>query len=46
MSVQALIGPAGPLSRALDMLQAPLALAARVYVSWVFLKSGYLKISN
>src|SRR5262245_64080379 len=30
----------------LQWLAAPLALATRVYVSWVFLKSGYLKISD
>jgi len=33
-------------ARALDMLQAPLALATRLYVSWVFLKSGWLKLSD
>jgi putative oxidoreductase len=27
-----------------DMLQSPIALATRVYVSWVFLWSGWLKI--
>ena len=32
--------------RALDSLQSPFALATRVYVSWQFLKSGWLKISN
>ena len=30
----------------LDLLQAPFALATRLYVSWQFLKSGYLKISS
>jgi putative oxidoreductase len=34
-----------PLSRALDNLQSLFALATRLYVGWVFLKSGYLKIS-
>lgn len=33
-------------ARALDALQAPFALATRVYVSWVFLKSGWLKVSD
>jgi len=36
----------GPLPRLLDLLQAPFALASRIYVSWVFLKSGYLKLSD
>lgn len=34
-----------PLSHALDQLQSLFALATRLYVGWVFLKSGYLKIS-
>jgi putative oxidoreductase len=34
------------MARVLDMLQAPFAFASRVYVSWVFLKSGYLKLSD
>jgi putative oxidoreductase len=33
-------------SRALATLQAPFALATRLYVSWVFLKSGWLKLSS
>jgi putative oxidoreductase len=32
-------------SRALASLYAPFALATRLYVSWVFLHSGWLKIS-
>jgi putative oxidoreductase len=32
-------------SHALASLYAPFALATRLYVSWVFLKSGWLKIS-
>jgi putative oxidoreductase len=32
-------------ARPLDALQPPFALATRLYVSWVFLKSGWLKIS-
>ena len=42
MRVAALLNP---LSRALDNLQSLFALATRLYVGWVFLKSGYLKIS-
>lgn len=30
----------------LDWLQSPLLLACRLYVSWQFLKSGWLKISD
>jgi putative oxidoreductase len=33
-------------ARGLDSLQSLFALATRVYVSWQFLKSGWLKISN
>jgi len=33
------------LARTLDWLQAPFALATRIYVSQVFLKSGWLKIT-
>jgi len=33
-------------SRTLTMLQAPFALATRVYVSWVFLNSGWLKLTS
>jgi len=32
-------------SRWLDLLYSPFALATRVYVSWVFLHSGWLKVS-
>ena len=32
-------------SRWLDLLYSPFALATRLYVSWVFLHSGWLKIS-
>jgi putative oxidoreductase len=34
------------LARGLDWLQAPLALATRLYVSQVFLASGWLKLTN
>jgi putative oxidoreductase len=30
----------------LNALQAPFALLVRLYVSWVFLKSGWLKVSD
>ena len=33
-------------SRALSTLQAPFALVTRLYVSWVFLNSGWLKFSS
>jgi putative oxidoreductase len=32
--------------RVLDWLQTPFALAARWYVSWQFMKSGYLKVTS
>ena len=34
------------LSQAMNWLQAPLALATRLYVSQVFLASGWLKLTN
>ena len=46
MSFDALAKPLALLSRVLDPLQSLLALATRWYVSWQFLKSGWLKISN
>ncbi len=46
MLSDALLDPSSALARLLDRFQAPFALAARVYVSWVFLKSGYLKLSD
>ncbi|MEO8313622.1 MAG: DoxX family protein [Pseudomonadota bacterium] len=33
-------------ARWLNLLQSPLALAVRCYVSWQFLKSGWLKLSD
>ena len=41
-----LVRPLQAISCLLDLLQAPLAFATRLYVSWQFLKSGYLKISS
>lgn len=46
MLSDALMDPKRPLARLLNHLQAPFALASRVYVGWVFLKSGYLKLSD
>jgi putative oxidoreductase len=46
MLSDALMDPNSLLARLLDKLQAPFALASRIYVSWVFLKSGYLKLSD
>jgi putative oxidoreductase len=50
MLIDALLDPAanpkGALARALNALQPALALASRIYVSWVFLKSGYLKLKD
>jgi putative oxidoreductase len=36
----------GAFGRGLDHLQSPLLLGARWYVAWVFLKSGWLKLSS
>jgi putative oxidoreductase len=33
-------------TRVFDSLQSWFALGARLYVSWVFLKSGYIKVTN
>ena len=33
-------------ARVFNPLQSPVAFAARLYVSWQFLKSGYLKITS
>lgn len=46
MLMDALIDPKSALARLLDALQPAFALATRVYVSWVFLKSGWLKVSD
>lgn len=46
MLIDALTHPKSTLSRALDALQPAFALGSRIYVSWVFLKSGYLKLSD
>lgn len=46
MNIDNLINPNGPVARVLGALQHPLALASRIYVSWVFLKSGWIKITG
>jgi putative oxidoreductase len=46
MLSDALMDPTSTLARMLNKLQAPFALASRIYVSWVFLHSGYLKLSD
>lgn len=46
MTVATLTRPLSLLARVLDALQAPFALATRIYVSHVFLKAGWLKISD
>lgn len=46
MSVDVVARPLALLARALDPLRSILALGTRWYVSWQFLKSGWLKVSN
>jgi putative oxidoreductase len=46
MSLESATRPLARLSRLLDPLQSVFALATRWYVSWQFLKSGWLKVSN
>jgi putative oxidoreductase len=46
MTVATLTRPLSLLARLLDTLQAPFALATRIYVSHAFLKAGWLKISD
>ena len=46
MSLESTARPLALLARALDFLQPALALATRWYVSWQFLKSGWLKVSD
>jgi putative oxidoreductase len=41
-----ILAPDAFAARLLNPLQSLFALAARVYVSWQFLKSGYIKIAN
>ena len=46
MSAATLARTVALVARGLDSLQPLFALATRVYVSWQFLKSGWLKISS
>ena len=46
MSIAQRIVALNRFTRPLEALASPLALATRVYVSWVFLKSGWLKVSD
>src|SRR5258708_19662762 len=46
MSRESTTKPLALLARVLDPLQSPFALATRWYVSWQFLKSGWLKVSD
>lgn len=46
MPFDAVAKPLTLLARALDHLQSLLALGTRWYVSWQFLKSGWLKVSS
>jgi putative oxidoreductase len=46
MPASTLARPYALLVRGLDVLQAPFALFVRIWVSWVFLKSGWLKIQD
>lgn len=39
-------GPLALLDRGLDALQGPVLLVARCFVSWQFLKSGWLKLED
>jgi len=46
VSFDSLARPLALLARVLEPLQSLFALATRWYVSWQFLKSGWLKVSN
>ena len=46
MNTTLITRPLELLGRALDSLRSPLLLATRWYVSWQFLKSGWLKVSS
>lgn len=42
-AMDVVVGPAGSLAVALDRMQPLFALGTRLWVAWVFLKSGWLK---
>jgi putative oxidoreductase len=46
MSLESATKPLAHLARLLDPLQSVIALGTRWYVSWQFLKSGWLKVSD
>ncbi len=46
MSLESATKPLEHLARLLDPLQSVIALGTRWYVSWQFLKSGWLKVSD
>ncbi|HKZ73076.1 MAG TPA: DoxX family membrane protein, partial [Steroidobacteraceae bacterium] len=46
MVEQVIARPLPVIARGLNALQPALALATRFYVSWQFLKSGYLKLTS
>src|SRR5262245_57053570 len=46
MSIASKFQPIYGLDRIFDALQSPFALVARIYVSWVFLHSGWLKLKD
>ena len=46
MSLESATKPLAHLARLLDPLQSVFALGTRWYVSWQFLKSGWLKVSD
>jgi putative oxidoreductase len=45
-AIERLLAPNLLAARALDWLQSPFALIARWYVSWQFLKSGWIKVTS
>jgi putative oxidoreductase len=45
-SIAKVLAPNAFAARVFDPLQSLFALGARLYVSWAFLKSGYIKITN
>lgn len=46
MSVATIVRPLNSFAHRLELLAPVLALVTRLYVGWVFLKSGYLKITD
>jgi len=46
LTISTLTRPLTKLARGLELLRAPFGLATRLYVGWVFLKSGWWKLTN